>query len=161
MAYTPLEWVDEIAGEDPVTYDIAGLDPAKTITMHVAPTAGTPVNATNLNHIEQGIADAPTLTNRQGGSATNWDTAGTTNYVPGDAKMQCGSVNTGATAEVVVTFPVAFAYKPLVFFHVVAAPATWLIAVVTAGGITIYSEDMAESPRANVDVNWMAVGSSA
>ena len=58
ISYVPTDWKDEVPGEDPVTYDIQGLTAGKTIVPHVAPAAGTPVNATNLNNIETGLAAA-------------------------------------------------------------------------------------------------------
>lgn len=57
---------------------------------------------------------------RQGGSASDWSTAGTTNYTPGGSKIQAGSVavtfSSSETSNLsTVTFPEAFTGKPLVF----------------------------------------------
>lgn len=51
---------------------------------------------------------------RQGGSATVWSTAGTTDYRPAASKIQCGAVAVGTGATATVTFPEAFAYAPVV-----------------------------------------------
>ena len=59
--YTPTTWVDEVPASSPLKYAITGdvegeisasaqIDLATAIT-----TPGTPLNATNLNHIEQGL----------------------------------------------------------------------------------------------------------
>lgn len=60
MAYVPTSWTDEVPGETPVKYAITGdvegvISASATIDLATAPTAGTPVNATNLNNIETGI----------------------------------------------------------------------------------------------------------
>jgi microcystin-dependent protein len=60
MAYTPTTWTDEIPGATPVKYTITDdtlgeIAASATIELATAPTAGTPVNATNLNNIEDGI----------------------------------------------------------------------------------------------------------
>jgi hypothetical protein len=67
MAYTKTTWSDEVPGETPVKYTITGdvegeISASATIELATAPTAGTPLNATNLNHIEQGIADVEAAT---------------------------------------------------------------------------------------------------
>lgn len=71
-------------------------------------------------------AYAPKLiTKRQGGSGSDWDAGGTTNYTPSVSltKIQAGSAAMTFSAEslksVDVTFPTAFTYKPIVFLQVV------------------------------------------
>lgn len=67
--------------------------------------------------------DLKTVTNRQGGNATNWNTQGTTNYVPASSQMQVGVRNVTANTasgsifhgNTTVTFPVAFSAVPVVF----------------------------------------------
>jgi hypothetical protein len=57
----------------------------------------------------------PQFYRRQGGSATVWSTAGTTDYTPGAVRMQGGSIDLVANTAndtVDVTFPVAFSYAP-------------------------------------------------
>jgi phosphohistidine swiveling domain-containing protein len=65
MVYIPTIWSDEVPGETPVKYAITddtlgAIATSATITLKTAPTAGTPVNATNMNHIEQGLAAVQT-----------------------------------------------------------------------------------------------------
>jgi hypothetical protein len=54
---------------------------------------------------------------RQGGSSSDWSTAGTTNYTPGETWRELGVVAvsfTSGTGTATVTFPVAFAQPPIV-----------------------------------------------
>lgn len=55
---------------------------------------------------------------RQGGNATNWSTAGTTNYAPAAVRQQRGvttaTFSNSTAATVQVTFPVAFGNAPVV-----------------------------------------------
>lgn len=61
----------------------------------------------------------PQFYRRQGGSATIWETPGTTNYTPGPVRMQGGAIQLSFSAApaalVIVTFPQAFAYEPLIY----------------------------------------------
>lgn len=61
----------------------------------------------------------PQFYRREGGSATDWSTAGTTTQTPGAVRMQGGSIewtgSAAATGQQIVTYPVSFANKPLVF----------------------------------------------
>jgi hypothetical protein len=59
----------------------------------------------------------PKLTNRQGGSATDWTDTGFTNYVPTTLREQVGAAETGAPTYIPITFPVEFGQKPLVFIQ--------------------------------------------
>jgi len=56
------------------------------------------------------------VSNRQGASATDWADGGTSNYaVTGNMTIQTGvGLFTSATQTISVTFPVAFAYTPVV-----------------------------------------------
>jgi hypothetical protein len=60
----------------------------------------------------------PQLYRRQGGDATNWNTAGTTTRTPTTVRIQTGSIAmtiaAAASAEVTVTFPTAFSVVPLI-----------------------------------------------
>jgi len=70
------------------------------------------------------LTDLIHLTNRQGGSSTNWSQQGTTNYVPSDFKMEIGmgsvtsiSTSTGTGlyyGTTTITFPSAFSQAPFV-----------------------------------------------
>lgn len=63
MAYTPTTWADEVPNSSPVRYRITRQDNTvlvdNAIIEVITPvTAGTPVNASNLNHLEQGLKQA-------------------------------------------------------------------------------------------------------
>jgi len=60
MVYSPTTWTDEVLGATPAKYvitdDTAGeIAASATIDLATAPTPGTPVDATHLNNIEDGI----------------------------------------------------------------------------------------------------------
>ena len=171
MPYVPTGWLDEIPGEDPITYDIEGLTPGKTIELHVAPTGGTPVDAANMNHIEHGIENAhflaeTRLDGRQGGSSTNWSQPGTSSTVPiaGDInKIQVGAIQwsgTGTSGSIAVTFPAAFAGYPLVICTLSAGGSLPISVCVSASttGFTLYWIDVAATSRTLLTFNWFAIG---
>lgn len=103
---------------------------------------------------------------RQGGNATNWGTAGTTNYSPTAFRIQTGKVNvtfsntTFATST--VTFPVAFSGTPIVvatlqnnfgpekLFFSHGTPTTTTVA------LTAVTEDIQITGTYAID--WIAIG---
>jgi hypothetical protein len=108
----------------------------------------------------------PALTRRQGGSATDWDTAGTTTYTPGAVRMQSGTIavtfSGSAVASQAVTFPVAFSAKPGVVCGIVGNPGSAIIYTpqaqsVAAAGFTVYLAANG-SISATVNIFWLAVG---
>lgn len=104
---------------------------------------------------------------RQGGHATNWNTAGTTNYTltSADQKIQSGSANAvfpggSQLATVTITFPEAFGDVPEVF---VSGGTFWRVATrwnPTATTVDLKSYDILSSPAGgSVElVHWWAVG---
>ena len=161
MAYTPTTWTDEIPGETPVKYVITGANSDCTIDLKTAPTVGTPVNATNLNHIEQGIATALTCENRQGGSATNWDTPGTNNYTPSNLLIQCGSAAIGSTGDTNITFPVAYSNNPIVVVtsmdvHTCASVIT--ISTTYFGARMYDTVETDPSKQVSGSMSWISIG---
>lgn len=100
------------------------------------------------------------LYGRQGGSASNWLTNGTSNYTPTSVNIQAGSasISTGATG-VAITFPTPFSNVPLIFLSLTHEESITLSAYFnsqTASGFT------AKLNTAPVDfpayVNWLAIG---
>lgn len=107
---------------------------------------------------------------RQGGSATAWNTSGSTNYTPGGAKIQAGAVSvsfsSSATSNLAtVTFPSAFTNIPVallttfsnssstgrkVLFTVESLSTTQL-------GIRGYVSD-GSSTSTSFDAYWVAIG---
>lgn len=102
---------------------------------------------------------------RQGGSATEWTTQGTTNYDVSstDVKIQAGSINVDANPKT-VTFPVAFTYKPLIFLTVSSATSSNVFVRYKISGSSntqiadIVTLDAAGSVVTTESVNWLAIG---
>jgi hypothetical protein len=95
--------------------------------------------------------------NRQGGSATAWGTAGTTNYVSGNVRIQCGSV-AGASPTTIVTFPVAFSNTPLIFVKTVTnVPVAELISP-TSSAFQVVALDVNGSIVVPTSYEWLAIG---
>jgi len=96
----------------------------------------------------------PALTRRQGGSATNWNTAGTTGYTPTTVRMQTGvaTVTTFAT----ITFPTAFSAIPLVLVSLIDSQESGFMVsaeVIDAASCYIYGESGVAH-----DIAWLAIG---
>ena len=111
-----------------------------------------------------------TLTRRQGGSATDWGSGGSTNYTPALVKMQAGrwsySGSAFATITQGMTFPVAFSAIPLMFATVTSATmgtatsvqATIATAVsITASSFTIGFNNTSGTLTA-CTIDWLAIG---
>ncbi len=111
------------------------------------------------------------VTKRQGGSASDWSVGGTTNYAPAAPKIQMGMVASfslpllsGSTygAGVTVTFPDAFANKPLVLASFIA-PASFAaqilstqIGSVTASQVQFYA--FGSGAGLSASISWIAIG---
>lgn len=108
------------------------------------------------------------LNKRQGGSSSNWSTAGSTAYDTAAIKEQVGVTQCGVSASTnVVTFPVAFSQSPVVTLNVKeltsftvamlqSVSATGFTYVVyTAASLSPVSLQLASSAK---DVHWRAVG---
>lgn len=109
------------------------------------------------------------LNKRQGGSATNWSTAGTTGYDTGAVKEQVGTAQCGVSVSSnVVTFPVAFSQPPVVVLNVRdssgGASFAQLLSVSTTGFTYVVYVFASLSPASiqfsasAKDVMWRAVG---
>jgi len=102
---------------------------------------------------------------RQGGSATNWGTTGTTNYDYSSTNIfiQTGSFNTTG-AEDYVTFPTAFSQVPFISvcpssatsFNVFARFKRDLSSATQIGGILCI--DSTGTARGSETVSWIAIG---
>lgn len=108
------------------------------------------------------------LYRRQGGSATDWTTAGTTNFTPGETIVQAGVVNvsySSGTGTATVTFPTAFSQKPLIQLTVYNAASSTkrkILATVESVSTTqlvirTYLTDEGTG-SSSVDVGWEAMG---
>lgn len=103
----------------------------------------------------------PQMYRRQGNSATDWDTVGTTTQTPALVRMQAGAVNSSTAGAIAITYPVAFTNKPLLF--AVAAPGSatpyfCVIGPVTNTGATLAVMDQAGNGVVGVPIHWLAIG---
>jgi hypothetical protein len=109
------------------------------------------------------LSNRPTISNRQGGHASDWSVSGNNNYALSSVSIQVGSNQIGISGggtfgTVSITFPVPFANVPLVFAsglldgwvnitNYSATGATFMITVPVASGL----------PSIHY-FNWMAIG---
>lgn len=105
------------------------------------------------------------ITNRQGGDATNWSVAGTTNYAVSSQKIQMGVLPVSVTngwsynhTPVTLTFPAAFSAIPNVIAYAVDTS-------VSAGAIAPLMVDVRNVSSSSCDVtvvlNTLASGNQA
>jgi len=148
---------------------IAGTDAASPTAPAITQTPGTTydimlyqalVNTSGTVTLTDERTIAQPVTNRQGGSLTDWSAPGTTNYLPNTTKTQYGCGVTDGSGIFTVTFPVAFASVPLVFLtpdtsYVVFA----VVYLAVASGIIVhvYLHDGTAAP-AGLSVFWLAIG---
>lgn len=106
------------------------------------------------------------LDRRQGGSATSWEDYGTTTYTPTTTRIQCGVITDTSSGvdngTVVVTFPVAFSYKPIPLAMYQGDIRSYPMAVsaldVDATQTTIYWKTTDASTPTNPVFFWVAMG---
>lgn len=100
---------------------------------------------------------------RQGGSATDWDVQGTTNY---DVSASAVKIQTGVKQitgdPTVVTFPEAFTQKPIVLgvqhANSITNNVTVRITAVTTTTVSITTIDMNGAVNTGQSVAWIAIG---
>jgi hypothetical protein len=168
--YTPTVWEDEIPGETPVKYVITGDNDDCTIELKTAPTAGTPVNASNLNHIENGLVAIEERTKiyasrRVGAVGDDWGgTNNGTNSIDisdDEQLIQIGASIISDSGDLTVTFPVAFVGVPVILVQIAKAASGWpgvpLASYITNSTmhLSIWS---ANGIRGSGWVNWLAIG---
>ena len=124
----------------------------------------------NLNYLKEQLDTRLKAIGRQGGSATNWETQGTTDYVPaGPVKIQTGvsriaNVNTATGSNfwgsVTVTLPYAFSDRAMVICSALGAQLSILkvSGITTTNNQTIVLYALANAVAANVDICWMVIG---
>ena len=108
----------------------------------------------------------PQFYRRQGGDTNNWQVPGTTSYTPSAVRMQAGvkywTGSSASSGSLVVTFPVAFSYLPVVFANVLGDSYSHSITIaITPTSVqtaTIYWKDH-DGPQTVLQFKWLAVGS--
>jgi len=110
----------------------------------------------------------PQFYRRQGGSATVWATPGTNNYTPTAVRMQEGvfsvSLTGGAlSSTVTITFPVAFAYRPILALAISSdVPTQWWVVLVetflSASTFRVAYSRLSAPGDETIYVHWKASG---
>jgi len=122
-----------------------------------------------INNLQSQINNLPKVIARQGGSPTDWNLSGNTNYTPSNAKIQVGNAElVGEVGQFVVTFPIPFSAKPIVLLTPDPGINSWLsaqILSVSATGFTglAIRHNPIEEPLHNFalhlsTINWFAIG---
>jgi len=107
----------------------------------------------------------PQFYRRQGGEASNWNKAGSTDYIPTAVRMQAGAIEWSGTAASIgfqnVTFPVAFSDDPLAWASVDTTGDTKDIILTlgkTSSILVIYWKDVNANTHTSLTFNWLAIG---
>ncbi len=107
------------------------------------------------------------IADRQGGSATRWDTTGTTSYKAGSMKIEVGAITwTGAAAasgNINITHATPFANIAMYFATAASFDGKVNVTVSPTSGTvaTLYWETTDGSTKVSVPINWMAIGPEA
>lgn len=145
------------SNQSPVASRILGADGTGTSSWRQLATADIQDGAVTFAK----LAAAALVTNRQGGSATDWTTIGTTNQTVGQVRIQIGSSVGDAGAAKAVTFPVAFSQKPVIFLCPHTNEQT-VIGVLANGSTstTGFAFDVLSTAGARqaLDCFWIAIG---
>lgn len=107
------------------------------------------------------VGTVPKLAGRQGGNASDWDDAGTTDYTPSETTMQAGVINHASGSSVSITFPTAFSATPIVVATEKGnfADRKHMIDNVTTTGFNLYAYDTAvQSSSPGGTYFWIAIG---
>jgi hypothetical protein len=110
----------------------------------------------------------PQFYRRQGGHASNWATAGTTEYTPGEIMMQAGIIDggmlTGVLSDLIVlTFPVSFSATPIILLQLASPSSTSIqiytrVDLLTASSFYIEIQRLSSSGALTFNVQWLAIG---
>lgn len=98
---------------------------------------------------------------RQGGSATDWTSQGTTTYDYSGTNtfIQVGTIRGNTSlADKAVTFPTAFSQKPLVFITIITANSANSNRPAVNGITTTGFNIRTGEDSSNEDIAWMAIG---
>lgn len=149
----------------PGSFSAGGLNASQLSSGTVPAARITAVSADSIDDTMVGNR-VPQFYRRQGGNATDWDSAGTSTQTPGMVRMQSGTIavtfSGSAIASQAVTFPTAFSAKPGVVCGIVGSPGSQIIFSPQAQSITSsgFTVALAANTSISVTVNifWIAVG---
>lgn len=144
-----------------------------TNAVFVAPVLGTPASGVMTNVtglptaglVDDAVTDAKLVygkvRGRQGGSSTVWATKGTTNYDVSATNTftQTGSIGLSTEGtNVVVTFPVAFTYAPVVVVSTASAVSANVASQITAITATTFNVRAILGNGSAETCTWIAIG---
>lgn len=121
----------------------------------------------NLNYLKEQLDLRLNIVGRQGGSATNWNTQGTTNYVPASAKVLAGTgritFSGTSSSSVEITYPTAFTYNPVILLtskaNAVAPASTSRFATGNETNTRFFAfAELTGIATGTLDFFWMAIG---
>jgi hypothetical protein len=105
------------------------------------------------------LASNAVVSERQGGSATEWggSAGGNTNYTPANTKIQVGNklTSAGASGSGTVTYPVGFSSRAIVFIQAGVTGQTVEITNMDANG---FDFDFVNPAALALPFYWMAIG---
>src|SRR5574338_529518 len=113
-----------------------------------------------------GWATTLSLTNRKGGSSSNWNTPGNTTYAVGETLIQVGSLQFNFSNQTQVNgtanFPIAFSGSPLIFCTIggatIGSPTTISTAPSTNSALITVSFQSGNPQSLSLNVYWLAIG---
>lgn len=152
-----------------VTNTAGNADTVDGVHASSTPTASTilPLNASaQFPESVLGNGTRPRVVARQGGSATDWNATGTTTYTPTTPIIQCGSgITSGGQqtsgsfyySSLSVTFPIAYADKPIVVANVTDGNGYCKVNVINTG-FTITNWSPYTGGVDGNKINWIAIG---
>lgn len=98
---------------------------------------------------------------RQGGSATDWSSNGTSNFTPTTMRAQAGvkrHAGGSASGSTTITFPVAFSQPPIILVSCSNDIVNVAATIVSASGATLAYSTVDATAQSNIDINWLALG---
>jgi len=109
------------------------------------------------------------LSDRQGNSADEWVSPGTTDYKPKHVRIQCGAIQLPAIAagnydDVTVTYPWAYpSYRPLLYYNIIADDDKDLFTVISATASTGFVIGVQNDSAGSLTptIAWMTIGPEA
>jgi hypothetical protein len=99
----------------------------------------------------------PQFWRRQGGSASDWSSIGTSTQTPTTVRMQAGANQTSGGGTVAVTFPTAFSQPPIIFIQTVDGANVSRLSSITASGFTANTFTVAGGAVSSTFF-WLAIG---
>lgn len=151
-----VDTINEATAANGVTIDGLNVKDSKLVTSNSVVTSNVTADAITDAKLVYGK-----VRSRQGGSATNWGTSGTTtyDYSATDVFVQCGSIAV-TTDNFVVTFPTAFNQIPIVMATVASAAGAnaWVECTTKSATTATFRVVNSGGVITSETISWMAIG---